>query len=138
MAAGLGGKASHAPEAEAKRQRTMFGDPGSEARKAAGERLKQELKNTGAIVRGMHIAKLAQEQPESTNPYRGVCWSSAKKKWMAYCQVGKKRWSSAVFRTPEEAKEARDKRLLLMLEEHDAENAVADWKRKNEKRDHKA
>ena len=127
-----GVKASHSPAAEAKRTQTLYGDPGSEARKTTGERLSESLSESGAIVRGMNIAKLAAEQPDGTNPYRGVCWNASKRRWMAYCQVGKKRWASARFKDPKEAKEARDKQLLLMLEAQNAESAVSEWKRRKE------
>lgn len=129
-----GAKASHTLEADAKRIQTMFGAPGSDARKQTGQRLRTELEKSGAVVGEMNIAKLASDRPDGTNPYRGVCWNRAKQRWMAYCQVGKKRWASARFRDPEEAKEARDKQLLLMLEAADAEQAIENWKTKKEQK----
>lgn len=130
----LGTPASHTPAAEKKRIESRFGEPESQRRKAEGIRLRSELEKTGAIIeeRSINIAKIAAENPEGNNPFRGVCWNASKQRWTAYCQVGKKRWASSRFRTPEAAKEARDKQLLLMLEAQNAEAAVIAWKNRQE------
>lgn len=102
-------RASHTAEAISKRIKSCYGDPGSEARKAKGAHLRKALKESGVIVDHANIPKIASCAPMRDNPYRGVCWNERKNSWMAYCQVNGARWQKSGFKTPEDAKAARDK-----------------------------
>lgn len=119
-----GARASHTPSANKKRTLTVYGSPGSDARKKQGAKLRRDLQKSGAILDDANIAKIAADQPESNNPYRGVCWNGSKHTWMAYCQVKGKRWQKVGFKTPEDAKEARDEKQRDLLSAAGLENAV--------------
>ena len=110
----LGVEAAHTDEATQRRLATRY--PDAEARKAHGAQLRSGAEEAYAIREGVHVAKRLGTEPQSTNPYRGVCWNSSKRRWMGYCQVAGVKWQKC-FRSPEEAKEARDKKLAELIEE---------------------
>lgn len=126
-----GAKAAHTKEANEKRSMTVFGKPGSEARKSLGIKLRNELERSGVIKDHANIAIIAAESPSANNPYRGVCWNNAKNSWMAYCQVKGIKWRKTGFKTPEEAKRARDKKQSELLELTGLEEAIRRRKNRN-------
>lgn len=116
---GVGGNiASHTKEANQKRANAMFGPPGSEARKELAAAFADRLAESMVIVDGANTASIGAADPQSNgnNPYRGVCWAKSKNSWVAYCQVAGRKWRKAGFKTPEQAKDARDKMQALMIE----------------------
>ena len=117
-------RAAHTQDAEKKRTKTVYGDIGSKARKNCGIKLQNELKKSGAIVDHANVAQIVADDPKKNNPYRGVCWNKHKKSWIAYCQVKKTRWQKAGFKTPEDAKAARDEKQKELLELYGLNDAV--------------
>lgn len=112
----MGSAASHTPEVIAKRAATSFGNPGSEQRQAAKKRLRQSLESNIAIIDGANIPKIIDTKPQSSNPYRGVCWNARKQRWMAYCTVRGIKWQCSRFETPEAAKAERDAKQQELIE----------------------
>lgn len=119
-----GAERAHTKNAEIKRAKTRFGKPGSDMRKKAGEDLKAALIESGVFVDRTNVAAIINENPQGKNQYRGVCWNKRKKCWMAYCQVNGHRWQKIGFRTPEAAKEERDKIQQIMIEEYGVQAAI--------------
>ena len=124
-----GARAAHTPEANAKRTLTVYGEPGSEARKQRGIKLLDDLERTGVIVDHANIPMIAAESPQANNPYRGVCWNAGKRSWTAYCQVNGLRWYKSGFKTPEDAKLARDEKQREFLELTGLDGAVSNERR---------
>lgn len=58
--------------------------------------------------------RAARERKVYTNPYRGVSWKAANRKWQAaVCSDGKRKYLG-LFDTPEEARDARNRAAKLV------------------------
>lgn len=115
--------ASHTPKVEAARYRTNHND-GSDYVERTAARLKTALSDSAVFVDGTNVPALMNPAPQGKNPYRGVCWNKRKKSWMAYCEVRKKRWCKCGFKTPEQAKAARDEMQEQMIAESGLEETI--------------
>lgn len=130
-----GAVAAHTASAEKKRYITRYGD--REKRIREGERLADALSDSVVLADGTNVPALTNTHPQGHNPYRGVCWNNKKGSWMAYCCVGGRRWQKYGFRSPEDAKEARDNMQQKMIEAsglQDAIDARAEYLEKTERR----
>lgn len=108
--------AARSPDAIAKRVETRYGVPGSEARSEESARLHSSLADTYAQRDRVNVDSVMCDRPAGNNPYRGVSYSKSKKCWVAYCRVKGTRWAKYGFKTPEAAKEARDKKQKELIE----------------------
>lgn len=128
--------ASHTPAAEAARYQTNHRS-GSGYIAQTATRLEIALSESLVMVDNTNVPALINPQPLGNNPYRGVCWNKQKNCWMAYCTVQGRRWRKYGFKTPEQAKEARDKMQSLMIEDSGLEKTIDQRRRIQHKKKHR-
>lgn len=121
-----GNISSHTDAANQKRANAMFGPPWSDTRKDLASAFAERLTAAVVMVNGANTVSITATDPQRNgrNPYRGVYWSKNKRSWVAHCQVSGRKWKKAGFKTPEQAKAARDEMQAQMIEDADLQEAI--------------
>lgn len=123
--------ASHTPDVESARYQTNH-RAGSNYVARTASRLESSLSASLVFADNTNVPALIHTHPQGKNPYRGVCWNKRKKSWMAYCCVQGRKWTKYGYKTPEQAKAARDEMQEQMIADADLEETIEKRKRLEE------
>jgi hypothetical protein len=80
--------------------------------------------NLRIVTRGQNAQNMVR--PAATSAYRGVCWSIARRKWLAYCRIDYRQHNLGAFDEEEDAAAAaRAFRLAHMTHNQEDDHVVA-------------